>query len=45
MQVVGVNPFWVNVISGVILLIALATDFIAQKRAGNPKSDIRKGGA
>ncbi len=45
MQVVGVNPFWVNVFSGVILLIALATDFIAQKRAGNPKADIRKGGA
>ncbi len=32
MGVVGVNPFWVNVFSGFILLIALATDFIAQMR-------------
>jgi ribose/xylose/arabinose/galactoside ABC-type transport system permease subunit len=44
MQVVGVNPFWVNVFSGVILLIALATDFLAQKRAGNPKVHNKKEG-
>ncbi len=30
MNVVGVNPFWVNVFSGVILLVALALDFIAK---------------
>ncbi len=33
MQTVGVNPFWVNVFSGVILLAALTTDFLAQRRA------------
>ncbi|NLT13397.1 MAG: ABC transporter permease [Clostridiales bacterium] len=38
MGVVGVNPYWVNVFSGIILLIALATDFLAQKRASNPKA-------
>ncbi len=38
MGVVGVNPFWVNVFSGVILLVALATDFLAQRRLNNPKS-------
>jgi ribose/xylose/arabinose/galactoside ABC-type transport system permease subunit len=38
MGVVGVNPYWVNVFSGIILLVALATDFIAQKRAGKPKA-------
>lgn len=32
MGVVGVNPYWVNVFSGVILLIALATDFISRRR-------------
>jgi ribose/xylose/arabinose/galactoside ABC-type transport system permease subunit len=38
MQGVGVNPFWVNVFSGIILLIALTTDFLAQRRANNPKA-------
>ena len=38
MNTVGVNPFWVNVFSGVILLIALATDFLSQKRLGNLKT-------
>lgn len=38
MGVVGVNPFWVNVFSGVILLIALTMDFFNQKRASNPKT-------
>ena len=33
MGTVGFNPFWVNVLSGVILLIALSLDFIAQQRA------------
>lgn len=33
MGVVGVNPFWVNVFSGVLLLVALAFDFIAQRRS------------
>jgi ribose/xylose/arabinose/galactoside ABC-type transport system permease subunit len=31
--VVGVNPDWVNIFTGVLLLIALCVDFIAQKRA------------
>jgi ribose/xylose/arabinose/galactoside ABC-type transport system permease subunit len=38
MGVVNVNPYWVNVFSGIILLIALATDFLSQKRASNPKA-------
>ena len=38
MNVVGVNPFWVNVFSGIILLVALTMDFISQKRASNPKT-------
>ena len=33
MGTVGVNPFWVNVFSGVILLIALTLDFLNQQRA------------
>jgi ribose/xylose/arabinose/galactoside ABC-type transport system permease subunit len=33
MGIVGVNPFWVNVFSGVLLLVALAFDFISQKRS------------
>lgn len=33
MGMVGVNPFWVTVFSGVLLLIALAFDFISQTRA------------
>jgi ribose/xylose/arabinose/galactoside ABC-type transport system permease subunit len=34
MSFVGVNPFWVNVFSGVLLLVALALDFIAiQKKS------------
>ena len=32
MSTVGFNPFWVNVFSGLILLIALATDFFVQQR-------------
>ena len=32
MSFVGVNPFWVNVFSGVLLLLALAIDFIAMSR-------------
>ena len=32
MGIVGVNPFWVNVFSGVLLLLALALDFIAIQR-------------
>ena len=32
MSFVGVNPFWVNVFSGVLLLLALALDFIAMSR-------------
>ena len=33
MSVVGVNPNWVNVFSGVLLLIALAFDFITRQRS------------
>lgn len=33
MGVVSVNPFWVNVFSGILLLIALAVDLIAQRRS------------
>lgn len=33
MGVVGVNPFWVNVFTGVLLLVALAVDFITQMRS------------
>ena len=32
MGIVGVNPFWVNVFSGLLLLIALSFDFLAQQR-------------
>jgi ribose/xylose/arabinose/galactoside ABC-type transport system permease subunit len=32
MGVVGVNPDWVNVFTGFLLLIALCVDFIAQRR-------------
>ena len=32
MGIVGVNPFWVNVFSGVLLLVALSLDFIAMRR-------------
>ena len=32
MGIVGVNPFWVNVFSGILLLIALSFDFLAQQR-------------
>ena len=38
MNTVGVNPFWTNVFSGVILLVALTTDFISQKRAASVKA-------
>ena len=38
MASVGVNPYWVNVFSGVILLIALTMDFLAIKRAANAKA-------
>ncbi len=38
MGVVGVNPYWVNVFSGFILLIALSLDFFAIRRASKPKS-------
>lgn len=38
MGVVGVNPYWVNVFSGLILLVALTTDFLAQRRASRVKS-------
>ncbi len=34
MGTIGVNPYWVNVFSGIILLIALTVDFFSQKRAG-----------
>lgn len=37
MGTVGFNPFWVNVFSGFILLIALALDFINQQRANRAK--------
>ena len=33
MNTVGVNPNWVNVFSGVLLLIALAFDFISRQRS------------
>lgn len=33
MSVVGVNPNWVNVFSGVLLLVALAFDFISRQRS------------
>ncbi len=32
MSVVGLNPFWVNVFSGILLLLALAFDFISTTR-------------
>lgn len=38
MSTVGVNPYWVNVFSGVILLVALSLDFISQKRAASVKA-------
>ena len=38
MSSVGVNPYWVNVLSGVILLIALTLDFLSQKRAASAKA-------
>ena len=38
MSTVGLNPFWVNVFSGLILLIALAVDFLSQQRAGKVKT-------
>jgi len=38
MATVGVNPYWVNVFSGVILLIALTLDFVNQKRAASVKA-------
>lgn len=38
MSTVGFNPFWVNVLSGAILLVALTTDFLSQKRTGKLKS-------
>lgn len=33
MGIVGVNPDWVNVFSGILLLIALAFDFITRQRS------------
>jgi ribose/xylose/arabinose/galactoside ABC-type transport system permease subunit len=38
MSTVGVNPYWVNVLSGVILLLALTLDFLNQKRAVSVKA-------
>lgn len=38
MGVVGVNPYWVNVFSGLILLIALTMDFVSQRRISKAKS-------
>jgi len=32
MSLVGVNPFWVNVFTGLLLLLALALDFISMRR-------------
>lgn len=32
MNVVGVNPFWINVFSGLLLLVALSFDFISRRR-------------
>ena len=32
MSLVGVNPFWVNVFTGLLLLLALALDFISMQR-------------
>ena len=32
MNLVGVNPFWVNVFTGLLLLLALALDFISMQR-------------
>ena len=32
MQIVGLNPYWVNVCSGILLLIALGMDFLAMAR-------------
>ena len=32
MGIVGVNPFWVNVFSGILLLVALSFDFFAMLR-------------
>lgn len=38
MGVVNVNPYWVNVFSGFILLIALTTDFVNRQRIAKPKA-------
>lgn len=38
MGVVGVNPYWVNVFSGFILLIALTMDVLNQRRINKPKA-------
>ena len=32
MGIVGVNPLWVTVFSGILLLVALALDIIAMQR-------------
>jgi ABC-type glucose/galactose transport system permease subunit len=32
MGIVGVNPYWVNVFSGILLLVALSLDFFAMMR-------------
>jgi len=32
MSLIGVNPFWVNVFTGLLLLLALALDFISMQR-------------
>jgi ribose/xylose/arabinose/galactoside ABC-type transport system permease subunit len=32
MGIVGINPFWVNVFSGVLLLVALSLDFFSMRR-------------
>ncbi|NLM52288.1 MAG: ABC transporter permease [Firmicutes bacterium] len=40
MGAVGVNPFWVQVFTGALLLIALTVDFITQKRSSAAQTTL-----
>lgn len=44
MNVVGINPFWVSVFSGVLLLVALAVDFFQMQGRGKTKKRTSKEG-
>ncbi|MBQ8830156.1 MAG: ABC transporter permease [Oscillospiraceae bacterium] len=44
MNVVGINPFWVSVFSGVLLLVALAVDFLQMQGKGKTNKRASKEG-